>query len=54
VVRGSAFAYTAEEWSRAAMRGISEPDKRDDTVGIRIVRELTAEEAEFLAAARAK
>ena len=49
VVRGSAYAYDAATWSLASMRAYSAPTERVDTIGFRVVRELTAEEAKFLA-----
>jgi len=47
VVRGSAFAYDAAVWSRASKRAVAPPEARKDTVGFRVVRELTAEERQF-------
>ena len=44
VVKGSAFAYDASLWSRASMRGKAGPDQREDTIGFRVVRELTPDE----------
>ena len=52
IVRGSAHAYTAKEWSRAAARSAAPPTKRADTLGFRVVRELTDEERTFLVLSR--
>jgi serine/threonine protein kinase/formylglycine-generating enzyme required for sulfatase activity len=48
VVRGSAFAYDLSKWSRADMRSAALPEKHADTLGFRVVRELSAGEVQFL------
>jgi serine/threonine-protein kinase len=48
VVRGSAYAYPARMWSRSAARGVAFPGERKDTIGFRVVREVTPEERGYL------
>ena len=48
VVRGSAYAYQSRVWSRAAMRGMAPAKTKINTIGFRIVRELSEDEMTFL------
>jgi formylglycine-generating enzyme required for sulfatase activity/tRNA A-37 threonylcarbamoyl transferase component Bud32 len=52
VVRGSAYAYEAKTWSKPTVRGVALPDARRDTIGFRVVRELSDEEREAEKAGR--
>ena len=45
--RGGSYAYTLAEWPAASTRGYAPPDEELDTIGFRVVRELTADEREF-------
>ncbi len=47
VARGGSYAYRLDEWPAAATRGCAPPDEKLDTIGFRVVRELSAEEREF-------
>ena len=52
VVRGGAYRYGPELWSRAAARVASPPQKRSAAFGFRVVRELTSQERDWEQKAR--
>ena len=47
VVRGSAYAYPVNEWSRSTQRVNFEPGLADPTVGFRVLRQLKADERNY-------
>ncbi|MHC4505700.1 MAG: formylglycine-generating enzyme family protein, partial [Planctomycetota bacterium] len=50
--RGSSYAFSVKEWPASSTRGYAPPDEKLDTMGFRVLRELTSEEKKFEGLAR--